>query len=37
MADNKKKLVLMVTNGPENPELATIPVRHGSDGAGIGR
>ena len=25
MADNKKKLVLMVTNGPENPELATIP------------
>lgn len=25
MADNKKKLVLMVTNGPENSELATIP------------
>lgn len=25
MADNKKKLVLMVTNGPEDPELATIP------------
>ena len=25
MAEMKKKLVLMVTNGPENPELATIP------------
>jgi len=25
MADNKKKLVLMVTHGPENSELATIP------------
>ncbi len=25
MADNKKRLVFMVTNGPENPELATIP------------
>lgn len=25
MAENQKKLVLMVTNGPENPELATIP------------
>jgi uncharacterized protein len=25
MADAKKKLVLMVTHGPENSELATIP------------
>ena len=25
MADNKKRLVFMVTQGPENPELATIP------------
>ncbi len=25
MTDTQKKLVLMVTNGPENPELATIP------------
>lgn len=25
MAENKKQLVMMVTNGPENPELATIP------------
>ena len=25
MADNKKRLVLMVTHGPENSELATIP------------
>ena len=25
MAENQKKLVLMVTNGPENSELATIP------------
>jgi predicted peroxiredoxin len=25
MADNKKKLVLMATHGPENPELSTIP------------
>ncbi len=25
MPEKKKKLVLMVTNGPENPELATIP------------
>jgi predicted peroxiredoxin len=25
MAENQKKLVLMVTQGPENPELATIP------------
>jgi predicted peroxiredoxin len=26
MAENRKKLVLMVTHGPENPELATIPL-----------
>jgi predicted peroxiredoxin len=25
MADTKKKLVIMVTHGPENPELATVP------------
>jgi uncharacterized protein len=25
MADKKQKLVFMVTHGPENPELATIP------------
>jgi predicted peroxiredoxin len=25
MAENQKKLVLMVTSGPENSELATIP------------
>jgi predicted peroxiredoxin len=25
MAENRRKLVLMVTNGPEDPELATIP------------
>lgn len=25
MAENKKRLVFMVTHGPENPELATIP------------
>jgi len=25
MADNKKRLVLMVTHGPESSELATIP------------
>jgi predicted peroxiredoxin len=25
MTENKKKLVLMVTHGPENSELATIP------------
>jgi predicted peroxiredoxin len=25
MVEKQKKLVLMVTNGPENPELATIP------------
>lgn len=25
MAENRKKLVLMATHGPENPELATIP------------
>ena len=25
MAEKQNKLVLMVTNGPENPELATIP------------
>jgi len=25
MAEKKQKLVLMVTHGPENPELATIP------------
>lgn len=25
MADKKPKLVVMVTHGPENPELATIP------------
>src|SRR5674476_1588395 len=25
MAEISKKLVIMVTNGPENPELATIP------------
>jgi predicted peroxiredoxin len=25
MADKQKKLVLMATHGPENPELATIP------------
>jgi len=25
MAENKKRLVFMVTQGPENPELATIP------------
>lgn len=25
MAENQKKLLLMVTQGPENPELATIP------------
>jgi len=25
MTENRKKLVLMVTNGPEDPELATIP------------
>ncbi|MGO8755353.1 MAG: DsrE family protein [Gallionellaceae bacterium] len=25
MAEKQQKLVLMVTNGPENPELATIP------------
>jgi predicted peroxiredoxin len=25
MTENAKKLFIMVTNGPENPELATIP------------
>ena len=25
MSENAKKLFIMVTNGPENPELATIP------------
>lgn len=25
MSENTKKLFIMVTNGPENPELATIP------------
>jgi len=25
MAENQKKLVLMVTHGPENSELSTIP------------
>ena len=37
MAEKQQKLVLMVTHGPENPELSTIPFVMAGHGAGDGR